>query len=192
VQARFNVVLFVPNSATSPISNTTTTANLSQTEVVQPLNGEGRATQPFLGQLRVEQPPPLFKIWQTHGARIGDVWLRAFDFPHEAAAGTTIQFELAYEPARSDLPNATAFVHLLDAAGNVVTQSDVTPHAGFYPTSAWLAGECVRERFVLTVPPGTTGKLRAVTGFYTADGVRFKTTSASADDLVDLGVVNVR
>lgn len=60
----------------------------------------------------------------------------------------------------------TAFVHLIDAQGNVLTQQD-RPPAG-YPTSDWRPGEIVVDKFTLTLPgdlpPESSTKL--ITGFY--------------------------
>jgi hypothetical protein len=55
-------------------------------------------------------------------------------------------------------PPYTAFVHLLDAAGQLIAQSDVQPGGGYYPTTAWQPGDAVTSRHTLTlpvdVPPG--------------------------------------
>jgi hypothetical protein len=49
-------------------------------------------------------------------------------------------------------PPATAFVHLLDAAGQLIAQSDVPPGGGNYPTTAWQPGEAVTSRHTLALP----------------------------------------
>jgi len=52
------------------------------------------------------------------------------------------------------------FLHLLDADGVLVTQSDGLPARGTQPTLAWLPGEVVLDQRVLTLP-------EAVPGIYT-------------------------
>jgi hypothetical protein len=48
------------------------------------------------------------------------------------------------------------FVHLLDASGNIVAQSDAIPAGGDAPTESWLAREVVTDRHELHAPgPGT-------------------------------------
>lgn len=60
----------------------------------------------------------------------------------------------------------TAFVHLLGADGQILTQLD-RPPAG-YPTSDWRPGEIVLDRFVLPLPDGTLPTEGTIlqTGFY--------------------------
>jgi hypothetical protein len=43
-------------------------------------------------------------------------------------------------------------VHLVNARGDKVAQSDHEPLAGTYPTNRWGAGEVVRDRFSLIIP----------------------------------------
>jgi hypothetical protein len=63
----------------------------------------------------------------------------------------------------------TIFVHLLDAAGNVVAQADGPPNDGLSPTGIWQPGDVVRD--VHRFPPGTVvpdgGRLRV--GAYRPD-----------------------
>ena len=63
----------------------------------------------------------------------------------------------------------TIFVHLLDAAGNVVAQADGPPNDGLSPTSLWRPGDVVRD--VHRFPPGTVvpdgGRIRV--GAYRPD-----------------------
>jgi hypothetical protein len=62
----------------------------------------------------------------------------------------------ALEPLPYDY---TVFVHLRDAAGNNVAQSDHQPLAPVYPTTLWPVGETIREHSSIIipdqVPPGT-------------------------------------
>ncbi len=63
----------------------------------------------------------------------------------------------------------TIFVHLLDAAGNLLAQADGPPNDGLSPTRVWRPGDVVRD--VHRFPPGTVvppgGRIRV--GAYRPD-----------------------
>jgi len=88
----------------------------------------------------------------------------------------------------------TIFVHLLDAAGNVVAQADGPPNDGLSPTGIWRPGDVVRD--VHHFPPGTVvpdgGRVRV--GAYRPDtGERAPATQAGAplaDNSVELRVTS--
>ncbi len=48
----------------------------------------------------------------------------------------------------------TVFAHLLDEGGEIVSQSDVQPRGGTYPTSFWDVGEVVTDEMVIPLPDG--------------------------------------
>ena len=74
----------------------------------------------------------------------------------------------------SDEEPYIAFLHVLDQTGQMVTQSDVPPARGLYPTSAWQAGEVVRSWHTLQA------------GLYRpSDGTRLPVTTASGESLPD-------
>jgi len=59
-----------------------------------------------------------------------------------------------------------SYVHLLDAAGNLVAQSDGLTDQGLTPTTRWLPGEIVSERRVLAWRALAPGEYRLVAGMY--------------------------
>lgn len=71
-----------------------------------------------------------------------------------------------YWQVRSEMEhNYTAFVHLLDPAGELVAQMD-RPPAG-YPTANWRPGEVVVDRYLVPLPPDLPdGVYTLQTGFY--------------------------
>jgi hypothetical protein len=70
----------------------------------------------------------------------------------------------------------TRFVHVLDADGNVIAQSDSLPRDNTYPTSLWLRGEYVREEIQLPTE-GTSIEI----GWYEAEtGQRLTTPEGSS------------
>ncbi|MDW8072598.1 MAG: hypothetical protein RMK79_14145, partial [Anaerolineae bacterium] len=47
----------------------------------------------------------------------------------------------------------TTFVHVLDREGRVVAQVDHVPGNGAFPTTGWLPGEVIADRFVISAAP---------------------------------------
>jgi hypothetical protein len=47
----------------------------------------------------------------------------------------------------------TTFVHVLDQEGRVVAQVDHVPGEGAFPTTGWLPGEVITDRFVISAAP---------------------------------------
>jgi hypothetical protein len=57
----------------------------------------------------------------------------------------------------------TVFVHVRDAAGDLFSQHDAPPGSGLRPTTSWLAGEYIRDEYVLDLPPA---EFSLVVGLY--------------------------
>jgi len=105
--------------------------------------------------------------------------------PQELTPGSTFTVHLIWA---SDAPTPsplTAFVHLIDPAGNVVTQHDKQPEDGFFPTSAWDAATGpVADIFTLPIPASPTlGRWRLVTGWYDANTGNRVLTTDGADSI---------
>ena len=61
----------------------------------------------------------------------------------------------------------TVFVHVENAAGEIVAQTDAQPRAGQYPTAIWDAGEAVVSAWQVTLPtPFEAGSYRLWIGLY--------------------------
>ena len=86
----------------------------------------------------------------------------------------------------------TVFVHLLDDSGTIRGQGDGRVLGGFYPTTAWDAGEIVADEHWITVEPDTPpGSYRLIVGLYDlASGQRLSVEPGGLD-YVDLGRVQV-
>ena len=175
-----------------PLDPPTDDRTIAATTAANPLpvaDGEGRTVAPIVGRFKIGQAPPFPVFWQPPLGRFDGIWLREVMLPSQAPAGQAITVALTYELIQPTRQRGTAFVHLLDGDGRLVAQDDHAPLDGNYPTDLWDAGECVRETFRLNIPPEAAGTLRAVTGFYAADGARFATDTA--DNLVPIGEVRV-
>lgn len=88
-------------------------------------------------------------------------------------AGRPLCVELRWRAAQTLAAEYTVFVHLLDASGNVVAQSDLAPGGGFAPTTTWSPNSSVIDRRGLIVPAQLApGEYRLVTGLYDLEGTR--------------------
>jgi hypothetical protein len=84
------------------------------------------------------------------------------------------------------------FVHLLDAAGNIVAQGDGVPMGGRYPTYAWEVGEQIIDSRAITLPADLMpGQYRLIVGLYNPlDGSRLQLSEHETDFL--LGQLTVK
>jgi hypothetical protein len=92
---------------------------------------------------------------------------------------------------RAEAPLAAdyvVFLHLLDAAGNVVAQGDAPPRAGRYPTHWWEPGEVITDRHAIPLPADLPpGEYRVRTGLYRPDTGERLPLAGAAGDAVELG-----
>ena len=108
-------------------------------------------------------------------------------------AGEPVCVELTWRAATTPITDYTAFVHLIDATGSIVTQSDITPGSGYAPTTTtWSANEAVVDRHGLITPmdlaPGT---YRLAAGLYNREGTRLLLRNGGTDSLT-LGMLTIQ
>ena len=124
-----------------------------------------------LGTIKLRGAATAVQPVEKVAARLGDeVELQGFAAP--AALDATHGFSLTLDWRALQPPTAdyTVFVHVLDAANNLVAQADSPPQQGRYPTSSWDAGEQVRDVIELTLPAGLPGgDYRVQVGLYRLD-----------------------
>jgi hypothetical protein len=83
----------------------------------------------------------------------GQVTLLGYDLsPSAPSAGDALEVTLYWRGEGPLLYDYTVFVHLVDAAGVLVEQTDSRPIYGNYPTDLWIMGESVQDAHVLGVP----------------------------------------
>jgi hypothetical protein len=102
-------------------------------------------------------------------ARLADrMALVGYDrFPHSPRPGESLQVSLIWAALRPPEAEYHTFVHLLDATGQIVAQSDRQPGGVYYPTTLWQAGERLRDDHRLTIPADTPpGVYRLLAGMY--------------------------
>jgi hypothetical protein len=117
------------------------------------LTGPGLQRQPVpIASLTVRVPPRSFTVppmAQTLNAALGPVTLLGYN---RDAAGITL-----YWQARASLDTSYAvFVHALDATGTMVSQVDALPLGGTRPTTGWLPGEVLADRYALPLSGATS------------------------------------
>jgi hypothetical protein len=102
-------------------------------------------------------------------ARLADaVQLVGYDrAPRTPRPGETLQVGLYWQALRPLDAEYHTFVHLLDAQGSKVAQSDRQPGGIYYPTTLWQPGERLRDDHLLNLPDGTPpGVYRLLVGMY--------------------------
>ncbi|MBC7250094.1 MAG: hypothetical protein H5T62_07405 [Anaerolineae bacterium] len=130
-------------------------------------------------------------------ANIGDrVRLLGGDWPADPVmAGESLPVTLYWQgltPMREDY---TVFVHLTDAAGQVVAQHDGYPLGGSYPTSDWPVGVTVTDRVEIPLPPDLPpGEYTLKTGMYLLSTLERLPVAGdvTGENAVVLGTVTVK
>ncbi len=97
-----------------------------------------------------EMPHPAHPMEATFG---GTIRILGYDLARE---GTAWHLTLWWQALRQPAQDYKRFVHLYDAGGAVLAQSDAMPRDWSYPTSWWAAGEVVSETVVLEAAAGGT------------------------------------
>lgn len=143
------------------------------------LRAAGGAVEPGDGPSRLElgvvevrgrdraYHPPAFEHRQE--AAFGPaIALAGYDLsPGPAAPGQVLAVTLVWRAVETPAANYHVFVHLLDAAGNIVAQDDGPPGNGSLPVLGWLPGEYLADGHVLSLPTDLpAGEYRLAVGFY--------------------------
>ncbi len=80
------------------------------------------------------------------------VRLLGYDLGSPLEAGGVLEVALHWQPLVEMDGDYTSFVHLLDAEGQKVAQSDHLPGGVYYPTSLWQPGEMLLDVHRLVLP----------------------------------------
>jgi hypothetical protein len=153
---------------------------------------------PTIGELAVAAPPHVYTappLDVTLDVPVGDVATllgASFDPPPaELAAGDQLAVTLAWRAEATAGRSYHVFLHLLDAGGNLVVQSDGVPAGWTRPTTGWLPGEVIVDPRSLSLPADASpGVYTVVTGLYLPGGDRLVTPEgADAIPLITFTVV---
>jgi len=131
--------------------------------------------------VKVRTKPDYNGLWQVLGPavtgqpanprdiRLGDaVKLAGYDLSARSPRpGEELQVSLYWEPLQPLETELHSFVHLIDATGQPVVQSDHQPGGVFYPSTLWQAGEQLRDDHTLAISAGVApGVYRLLVGLY--------------------------
>jgi hypothetical protein len=100
-------------------------------------------------------------------------------------SGRQVRLKLLWRGVSGTAGDYTRFVHLIDAAGQLVAQVDGTPQNDYYPTSIWDAGEQVADEVNLAIPAGTAGSFRLALGFYRPESLERLAVVVDGQELPD-------
>jgi hypothetical protein len=136
------------------------------------LDGEGRAVadRVDLGTVSVRQPPPAVDVqgMQPTAAQFdGRIDLTGWQARRDPFRPDTLLVDLGWQARSRSTTDYTAFVHLINAAGQIVAQFDQPPGGTENPTTHWVPGETVASSFTLQLPAAkSTEGLRLRVGLY--------------------------
>ncbi|MBN1978373.1 MAG: glycosyltransferase family 39 protein [Anaerolineae bacterium] len=105
--------------------------------------------------------------------------LVGFDLAGEMRSGNTLTVTLVWRAEETPTASYRAFVHLLDAEGKLVAQSDGVPAGWARPTTGWLPGEFIVDPHALTIPQDAAGEYTLAAGLYIPGGARLATSGGS-------------
>ena len=122
--------------------------------VVEP-GGDTRAEVVELGPVEVQDRPRRFtlpSVPRVVAVRLGDLAeLVGYDLG-PARPGEPLQLTLYWRALGPSPQRYKVFTHLLDDGSRVVAQDDSEPGRGAFPTTGWVAGEIIEDRYVLALP----------------------------------------
>ena len=98
--------------------------------------------------LKIPLPPDSRTPETPVSANFGNIIaLRGYTLNH---AADTLNLRLFWQAIDAPQSDYTAFVHIIDDAGQIIAQSDAQPLGGQYPTSIWSLGETITDERVIT------------------------------------------
>lgn len=117
--------------------------------------------------------------------------------PLEACIGATTTITIYWRGGDPLPADYSAFVHLRDAAGNVIAQHDGQPRNGSYPASVWSPGEVIPDGHAVVIPTEVVpGTYAIVVGLYDPQtGIRLPVDASPArtpDGGVRMGEIRLR
>jgi hypothetical protein len=126
------------------------------------------------GLYRVNVPPEPDNIPAEQQTRVtfGDeIALRGYDISTSSASpGADVMVTLYWQALRPPRYDYSVFIHVDDAAGHTVAQSDGYPVGGEFPTTHWSFGYAIVDVHHIHMPDApASGPLRIIAGLYRLD-----------------------
>jgi hypothetical protein len=135
--------------------------------------------------------------YRTLDVSLGDqIRLEGYNLAQrQFAPGDELRIAFSWEALRKPDERYKVFVHLLDASGKLVAQSDFEPLSGYRPTDAWELGDRTPDHHLLSLPPDLPpGTYTLWAGMYSgASGERLAMTQEGKvlGDSFELGDVEI-
>ncbi len=157
------------------------------------LDAAGREVTPIAGQIKIVPSTwPAYSPEHAVGVNFANsIELIGYDLtpPLEGGAGGGKILTLYWRSLAPVADDYVLFVHLLDAAANLLAQADAPPTNNAYPTSWWAPGEIIADRRALPHVPAA-GAIRL--GLYKLNsGQRLpilESTLSHRDDSVEIAL----
>jgi len=119
------------------------------------------------------------------------VQLIGYEFSSPAIrAGEPLTVTLYWQTKGLLLTSYKSFVHVTDASGQLVAQSDAVPRDWTYPTSAWFPNERVVDPHRLDIARNVTGPLEVWIGMYDPDTLQRLAYTNDPSGQVRLGTLS--
>jgi hypothetical protein len=155
---------------------------------------DGKAVQPaIIGHVKVYGKADVIAPDTGPAYEFADnVTLQAYEWT-DASPGTVAPVTLYWQATGPISYPYTVFIHLVDAAGNIVAQTDAQPHndLGEYPMDWWDSGETVRDVHLLSIPPmASPGAYTLRAGLYRLDTMA-RVPLISGGDSAELGDLTI-
>jgi 4-amino-4-deoxy-L-arabinose transferase-like glycosyltransferase len=164
---------------TYPVPTEVSSGNYLLTAVLMDSSKEALAgSQVTIGEVQVNAVDRIFTLPQDIDVPLEiryepGILLRGMS-PREikAGPGETVNLKLYWKTELQTAEPITAFVHLVDKAGEIRAQSDQWP--GGLPSNVWSPDQVIIDGHKITLPVGLeSGEYRLMAGLYTAsDGLR--------------------
>lgn len=142
--------------------------------VLRVLEGEGMVGEVELGSFEVRGRVHSFAIpplEQPLERRLGEsIKLWGYDLSaREAKGGGVLALTLCWQALGEMERSYSVFVHLLDERDQIWGQKDTIPGGGSMPTTSWVEGEIITDRYeIMVVPEAPPGRYLLECGFYWA------------------------
>ncbi len=110
--------------------------------------------------------------FRTSGAVFNEeIELNGFQLSQSALKpGDGLCVELKWQALKQPSADDTVFVHVINAAGQLVAQNDMPPQSGFAPTSQWQPGAEITDRHGVILPGNLPpGEYTVRVGLYRSD-----------------------
>ena len=142
-----------------------------------------KATEQWVGSVRfvTYAVPTQLSNQPEHssGVHFGDhITLDGFTLPAtNLNAGDILQLDLFWRTDALLTERYKVFVHVLDANGKIITQTDREPGGGLNPTTNWQSNEMIVDRYGVLIPTDTlVGTYSVEIGLYDFNDTRLQIT----------------